>query len=1633
MKRRKNLERAIVLGLLLSTSVYGSAWAMEYPTGITESGTYDEVSTIYTNPLTGKAVDADGNKVITVNGESITIDVNSDLAKQYGISVTGAQGKVSVNADNGIKFNLYGQGSTSSNNVYGVNATSSSNVELITKKGNIEILGGDSDNRFNDTLYRGINASGGSITLDAEKGDIILKSYTAKDAAPATTFKDNVGIYASKNVNLNANNVEIDVDASEGIAKGIYTLNKSGIVDINADNNVNITAKGEEAYGIYTYGLSSTVDINAGNNISISAIAEKTSSNNSSYGSYAISSSYHTINLDAGNNLYLSADSTDLNRAFGFWVANQGKTGTTLNTINADNIVNIGADLTINDYATSSATAAGIYEQGNGEIPQTTNVTAGQGINIIANAKNNLTNKQVNAYGIYAQTTTLNVKTGVAEVQDQKTPNINIGAVNNSKNSSSVAYGIYAYHSDKLAHQTTINNNNGSTYIYGIGEDKASGKGIVMDVFNSQTTDNKIDVTSKYNNIVYGTHGAVQMHDEQSDLKINSIKGNNCLSADSGAAADIDLGADLNMIAESGINSLVSEQTTGLNIKNNGSTAILTGYGNYINGKINGITASDSSDVSLTANNGANNIISGTTGISANNSEVTLTTNDNDTVGTENEIYSNNIEGASTGINATNSNVVIDAIKGSNAITGTSAYGVYSYNSDVDIQAQEINNITSNSYGIYASVNAQVDIISNTLNNINAGQFGIVSYDGTVNVNAGAGSNLITGKNYSIYAAHNYSGYENNKIILDGKNNILKSDNGIGIYSSDDITIVDLDADANNTIYAGELAYYDSEDGGGIYGSKKAIDARSGSTVSLDAGEANALSGAVYATGAGTTVDLISTGEGTYSNNNDIRSAATIANAGGLTDTTVISALYAENGANISVSGERNVIRTYADYDKPEELERVVWAYDTADITIDGATIIGTDTYEKSSNSNDIAIAAGTATGLTGEIVSAPVEDRATVTLTYDNFKTNDGREATSSITGDILSAYEGLVDIKAKDGSNAGVNITGNLLAGNNGILNVNLGNGGVLTGRADDYGDAGANEAGFGSGNDGHQSLEFFDPAFSSDIYKGGEVNLTMGDNSRWNVTGQSWITSITTSDEEETAENNHIIDLISANTDRNETAHALTVYNFDGNATFNMSLDADRDVSDMLYIKNADGNYIVNVIDAVTEEDMYAARTDGGTFDGLRFATVGKDSTASFRAITYDAGFNNVEYIIGSDSYDESTENHHYNGTELTSEKPGDTTVDEFFENNGTPGSTTEATNGIAKASFMALAANETGNTEAGTAENDDLTDVEVNTNETTNFKLIGVKNTELSDGGKTMLNMSRANYSNAIYMDRLNKRLGEARYINSEEEDGMWVRIRHDRIGKTDAYRSQNTMYELGYDKKQDCDNGERRVGFAVDYMHGDTGYSDIAGKGEIDRYGLWLYDTWMGNKGHYVDYVAKWGHLDNEFEIYNSRGQVTGDYSNNVFSVSAEYGRKKDMGNDWYIEPQAQLQLARVTGADYVTSQGTKVSVDGINSLIGRAGFRLGKDFGEEKQSTVYFKADVLHEFLGDQDISALDATTNGSWDTISYENEGTWYDVGFGFATMMSKNSYAFLDLEKSFGHDNDETYQINAGVQWTF
>lgn len=639
-------------------------------------------------------------------------------------------------------------------------------------------------------------------------------------------------------------------------------------------------------------------------------------------------------------------------------------------------------------------------------------------------------------------------------------------------------------------------------------------------------------------------------------------------------------------------------------------------------------------------------------------------------------------------------------------------------------------------------------------------------------------------------------------------------------------------------------------------------------------------------------------------------------------------------------------------------------------------------------------------------------EDNGAIDLTINNDKItdNDNNEYENYVTveGDILAKTAGTINMAVKntasitgnieavgtdskiniggilqtdtqnfarsnDTGKTSINITGDVQAANGATIDLSLGDGAYFAGRVDDYKDADSTL--WDDSNFNHDSL--FDEEFVKDnkVESSGSVNLTLGNNSTWFVTEQSWATTVNT--------DKSIIDL----TNGNNKNYAVHIGTLNGDAKFIVNLDPDSEATinngNMIYVYDGTNANNLN-LQINNEREVLTGLANG---EKLRFATVA-NAGGGF-GDTYVArgrGVINSGFSIEYEDYDtaDTEENNKYNGgTEFDETKPGSDYVD-----------------GIYKDGQNVYLVRDTS------------------------------KDAGKSDSGATIINMSRANYKNAIYMDRLNKRMGEMRYVNGEEEQGLWVRLRHDRIGQSGDFRSMNTMYEVGYDVKQPTDNGEHRIGMAIDYMRGSTTYDDIMGKGETKRYGLWLYDTWLGEKGHYTDYIVKWGHLSNDFDIRDkdSLENITGDYSNNVFSVSAEYGKKNDMGNNWYFEPQAQLQLARVTGADYVTTQGSKVNVDGINSLIGRAGFRIGRDMDEN--STVYLKADLLHEFMGDQTVTAADATGTLREE---FENKGTWYDVGFGFAAKMSKNSYAFMDFEKSFGNDNDETYQINAGMQWMF
>lgn len=121
------------------------------------------------------------------------------------------------------------------------------------------------------------------------------------------------------------------------------------------------------------------------------------------------------------------------------------------------------------------------------------------------------------------------------------------------------------------------------------------------------------------------------------------------------------------------------------------------------------------------------------------------------------------------------------------------------------------------------------------------------------------------------------------------------------------------------------------------------------------------------------------------------------------------------------------------------------------------------------------------------------------------------------------------------------------------------------------------------------------------------------------------------------------------------------------------------------------------------------------------------------------------------------------------------------------------------------------------------------------------------------------------------------------------------------------------------------NYTRYGGVSVSYADGDASYS--RGSGDNNSRAINFYVTEMGNKGHYLDVVLRFHHMDSNFKMFDEKGQkIRGDMHNVGVSLSGEYGRKKAIDDrGWYIEPQGQLTLGYLSGDDYTTTNGIDVS------------------------------------------------------------------------------------------------------------
>ena len=273
------------------------------------------------------------------------------------------------------------------------------------------------------------------------------------------------------------------------------------------------------------------------------------------------------------------------------------------------------------------------------------------------------------------------------------------------------------------------------------------------------------------------------------------------------------------------------------------------------------------------------------------------------------------------------------------------------------------------------------------------------------------------------------------------------------------------------------------------------------------------------------------------------------------------------------------------------------------------------------------------------------------------------------------------------------------------------------------------------------------------------------------------------------------------------------------------------------------------------------------------------------------------------------------------------------------------------------------------------------------------------------------------------DEMHQRMGELR--SSTGEAGIWARMKRGESESGDLnIKNQYSTYQLGYDEKVGDSNWY--LGGAISRTEGKSSFGN--GSGENQSTGFTVYGTYVGEDGQYVDLSAKYARLDNEFDVFGRDGiESTGDYRNNGYAFSAEYGKRIEAGNEFWVEPQVQLTYGHLSSADYTTSRGIKAAQDAMNSVVGRVGFAAGKDIGA---GNVYVKASYLYDFDGDTSV-----TMNDGVNSRTYEQDlgGGWFEFGIGTNINLSETSHLYFDVERAVGGDIDTPWQWNAGVRFDF
>ena len=296
-----------------------------------------------------------------------------------------------------------------------------------------------------------------------------------------------------------------------------------------------------------------------------------------------------------------------------------------------------------------------------------------------------------------------------------------------------------------------------------------------------------------------------------------------------------------------------------------------------------------------------------------------------------------------------------------------------------------------------------------------------------------------------------------------------------------------------------------------------------------------------------------------------------------------------------------------------------------------------------------------------------------------------------------------------------------------------------------------------------------------------------------------------------------------------------------------------------------------------------------------------------------------------------------------------------------------------------------------------------------------------------------------------VDTLHERVGEERLNDGDplpktdqtaDSPSMgWGRViyrsgkqesdRKNALGNSPEYNYDLTAFQVGTDlyRKVRTDGSHEQAGISLSAGTIDAGVShytgSAAGDDTLRAYGVGAYWTHFGPSGWYLDGVLQVNHFDVEAKPNELAKLETKGWG---YTASLENGYPFKFDKNWYIEPQVQAIYSYVD-LDSSNDVGANVRFKDVESLIGRAGVRIAKDWDTEgvdktaRRTNAWIRPSVWHEFKGQP---KTEFSSQSGYIPFESDIQGTWGEVNLGVDYQANQRTTFTVSAGYREGFDGD-------------